>query len=86
MTKLVEPTTVDKRFHPANWVEIDIAADEVVTIKQTMAILKFSRSFTYAEMDAGRLGYCRFGKRARRIPLAEIRRYIAEHTTRGDSK
>ena len=53
----------------------------VAKISEAAEFLRVGRSFINSEMDAGRLRYCRFGSRCRRIPWDELRRYVQEHTS-----
>ena len=59
---------------------VEIYPDGVATIREATVFLRVSRSFLYKLMDRGDLAYCRFGA-ARRVPWAELRRYVAAQTT-----
>ena len=53
----------------------------LLTINDAADYLAVSRRAIYALLDAGTLGSVHIG-RARRVPMAELRRFIAESTRR----
>lgn len=54
----------------------ELVSDGLLTIGEACQLLSVSRSFLYAEMDAGTLPFCRLG-RARRIPRRALVEYAA---------
>ena len=51
---------------------------QLLTIEQTARLLSVSRSFLYAQMDAGELPFVRLG-RARRLPRRAVLEFAARH-------
>lgn len=54
----------------------ELVADGLVTVADACRLLAVSRSFLYAQMDAGALPFCRLG-RSRRIPRRAVIEYAA---------
>ena len=55
-----------------------LVEDGLAKVLEAAQFLGLSRSKLYAEMDAGRLPYCKFGARARRIPWRAVRAFAEE--------
>ncbi len=60
----------------------ELVADGLLSVAEACRLLSISRSFLYAQMDAGELPYCRLG-RSRRIPRRALLDYAARHLQGG---
>ena len=62
----------------------ELVADGAMPVNEATKFSGMSRSFLYAEMEAGRLAYLKLG-RARRIPRRALLKLMAGNVVGGDA-
>ncbi len=56
----------------------ELLSEGLMTVDEVMKVSRMSRSHIYAEMDAGKLPYCKMGRR-RMIPRVAVQAWMGEN-------